>query len=162
MPAFRASASPAAKRSVEQAVRSAGLSVFPGWEFYAPVAGADRTVFDLLPNAVVLVDEPENVKREFDHTWLRIEEAHERSGVGNLVRPADLFLPPEEWRARLAALPGAEVEHLGLERTDGGESVNFHSQPAPRFHGAIPAMLEEVKKQIGEGQTGAGRGPQYG
>ena len=137
---------------VEQAVRSAGLSVFPGWEFYAPVAGADRTVFDLLPNAVVLTDEPENVKREFDHTWLRIEEAHERSGVGNLVRPADLFLAPEEWRAKLAALPGAEVEHLGLERTDGGESVDFHSQPAPRFHGAIPAMLDEVKKQIGEGR----------
>jgi transcription-repair coupling factor (superfamily II helicase) len=137
---------------VEQAVRSAGLSVFPGWEFYAPVAGADRTVFDLLPNAVVLTDEPENVKHEFDHTWLRIEEAHERSGVGNLVRPADLFLAPEEWRAKLAALPGADVEHLGLERTDGGESVDFHSQPAPRFHGAIPAMLEEVKKQIGEGR----------
>jgi transcription-repair coupling factor (superfamily II helicase) len=137
---------------VEQAVRSAGLSVFPGWEFYAPVAGADRTVFDLLPNAVVLTDEPENVKREFDHTWLRIEEAHERSGVGNLVRPADLFLAPEEWRAKLAALPGADVVHLGLERTDGSESVDFHSQPAPRFHGAIPAMLEEVKKQIGEGR----------
>jgi transcription-repair coupling factor (superfamily II helicase) len=137
---------------VEQAVRSAGLSVFPGWEFYAPVAGADRTVFDLLPNAVVLTDEPENVKREFDHTWLRIEEAHERSGVGNLVRPADLFLAPEEWRAKVAALPGADVVHLGLERTDGSESVDFHSQPAPRFHGAIPAMLEEVKKQIGEGR----------
>ncbi len=137
---------------VEQAVRSAGLSVFPGWEFYAPVAGADRTVFDLLPNAVVLTDEPENLKREFDHTWLRIEEAHERSGVGNLVRPADLFLAPEEWRAKLAALPGADVEHLGLERTDGSESVDFHSQPAPRFHGAIPAMLDEVKKQIGEGR----------
>jgi transcription-repair coupling factor (superfamily II helicase) len=137
---------------VEQAVRSAGLSVFPGWEFYAPVAGADCTVFDLLPNAVVLTDEPENVKREFDHTWLRIEEAHERSGVGNLVRPADLFLMPDEWRAKLAALPGADVEHLGLERTDGGESVDFHSQPAPRFHGAIPAMLDEVKKQIGEGR----------
>src|ERR1700676_1235229 len=55
---------------LEQAVRSAGLTVFPGWEFYAPVAGADRTVFDLLPNAVVLIDEPENVKREFDHIWL--------------------------------------------------------------------------------------------
>jgi transcription-repair coupling factor (superfamily II helicase) len=137
---------------VEQAVRSAGPTVFPGWEFYAPVAGADRTVFDLLPNAVVLVDEPETVKREFDHTWLRIEEAHERSGVGNLVRPGDLFLPPEEWLAKLAALPGADVEHLGLERSDGPESVDFHSQPAPRFHGAIPAMLDEVKKQIGEGR----------
>ena len=30
--------------------------------------------------------------------------------------------------------------------------VAFHTQPAPRFHGAVPAMLEEVQKQIGEGR----------
>ena len=38
-----------AEEVVEQAVRSGGVTVFPGWEFYAPVAGADRTVFDLIP-----------------------------------------------------------------------------------------------------------------
>src|SRR5215468_4656067 len=65
---------------IEQAVRSGGVTVFPGWEFYAPVAGADRTVFDLLPQAVVLADEPDNMKAEFDRVWARIEEAHERSG----------------------------------------------------------------------------------
>ena len=37
---------------VEAAVRSGGVTVFPGWEFYAPVAGADRSLFDLLPKAV--------------------------------------------------------------------------------------------------------------
>src|SRR5437588_13001982 len=86
-----------AEEIVEQAVRSGGVTVFPGWEFYAPVAGADRTIFDLLPRALVITDEPENLKPEFEHTWSRIEEAHERSGVGNLVRPADLYLSPEEW-----------------------------------------------------------------
>ena len=30
-----------AEEIVEEAVRSGGVSVFPGWEFYAPVAGAD-------------------------------------------------------------------------------------------------------------------------
>jgi len=81
---------------VEQAVRSAGVTVFPGWEFYAPVAGADRTVFDLLPTAAVITDEPDALHHEFDRIWARIEESHERSGVGNLVRPADLYLPPED------------------------------------------------------------------
>src|SRR4029077_7934444 len=33
---------------VEAAVRSGGVTVFPGWEFYALVAGADHTIFDLL------------------------------------------------------------------------------------------------------------------
>ena len=141
-----------AEEVVEQAVRSGGVTVFPGWEFYAPVAGADRSLFDLLANAIVLIDEPQSVKNEFDHTWSRIAEAHERSGVGNLVRPADLFFPPEEWWQKAATLPGADVEHLGIESGAEVVVIAFHSQPASRFHGAVPAMLEEVKKQIAEGR----------
>ena len=141
-----------AEEIVEQAVRSGGVTVFPGWEFYAPVAGADRTIFDLLPRALVITDEPENLKPEFEHTWSRIEEAHERSGVGNLVRPADLYLSPEEWWAKLGTLRGADVEHLGIERTGQAEAVTFHSQPTPRFHGSVPAMLEQVQKQTAEGK----------
>jgi hypothetical protein len=30
-------------------------------EFYAPVAGADQTVFDLLPRALVLTDEADSL-----------------------------------------------------------------------------------------------------
>src|SRR5271156_6334120 len=139
-----------AEEVVEQAVRAGGVSVFPGWEFYAPVAGADRSIFDLLPNAVVLTDEPESLKREFDHTWSRIEEAHERSEVGNLVRPTDLYLAPDDWWRKVDSLPGASIEHLEIARPDEGETVSFHSQPAQRFHGAVPAMLEDVKKQLAE------------
>jgi transcription-repair coupling factor (superfamily II helicase) len=141
-----------AEEIVEQAVRAGGVTVFPGWEFYAPLAGADRTIFDLLPRALVITDEPENLKPEFEHTWSRIEEAHERSGVGNLVRPADLYLSPEEWWAKLGTLAGADVEHLGIERTGQAEAVTFHSQPTPRFHGSVPAMLEQVQKQTAEGK----------
>jgi transcription-repair coupling factor (superfamily II helicase) len=141
-----------AEEIVEQAVRAGGVTVFPGWEFYAPVAGADRTIFDLLPRALVITDEPENLKPEFEHTWSRIEEAHERSGVGNLVRPADLYLSPEEWWAKLGTLAGADVEHLGIERTGQAEAVTFHSQPTPRFHGSVPGMLEQVQKQAAEGK----------
>src|SRR5579864_1605613 len=141
-----------AEEVVEQAVRSGGVSVFPGWEFYAPVAGADRTVFDLLPNAVVLADEPDNLKSEFDHTWSRIEEAHERSGVSNLVRPVDLYLPPDDWWKKVASLTGADVEHLGITRSEDADStVTFLTQPTPRFHGAVPTMLEEVQKLTGQG-----------
>src|ERR1700752_4666083 len=91
---------------VEAAVRSGGVTVFPGWEFYAPVAGSDRTVFDLLPRAAVLLDEPDLLRSEFDRFWTRVEEAHERSGVGNLVRPNDLYLPPEGWWEKIGGLPG--------------------------------------------------------
>jgi len=131
---------------VEAAIRSGGVTVFPGWEFYAPVAGAELTVFDLLPQAAVLLDEPDLLRSEFDRFWTRVGEMHERSGVGNLVRPGDLYLPPQGWWKKVTALSGADIEHLGI--THGGEasSVTFLTQPTPRFHGAVPAMLEEVQK----------------
>ena len=141
-----------AEEIVEQAVRAGGVHVFPGWEFYAGVAGAERTLFDLLPNAAVLLDEPDLLKPELEHIWSRIEEAHERSEVGNLVRPADLYVPPDELWAKLSAQPGADLEHLGLTRAEDAESVQLLSQPTQRFHGSVPAMLEDVKKQIAEGR----------
>src|SRR2546425_762491 len=101
---------------VEQAVRGGGVTVFPGWEFYAPVAGADRTLFELLPESRVILDEPENLKQELERVWARVEEVHERSGVGNLVRPEDLYLPPEDWEAKVDGLPGLDVEHLSITR----------------------------------------------
>src|SRR5207253_4543626 len=132
---------------VEAAVRSGGVTTFPGWEFYAPVAGADRTVFDLLPRASVLLDEPDQLRQEFDRFWTRVSEMHERSGVGNLVRPEDLYLEPENWWQKISELPGADVEHLGITRTEDPTSeIAFLTQPSPRFHGAVPAMLDEVKK----------------
>jgi len=135
---------------VEEAVRAGGVTTFPGWEFYAPVAGASGTLFDLMPNASVIADELELLKIESEQFWARIEEAHERSGIGNLVRPSDLYVPPEEWWHKLHALPGADVEHLGVTRAEDFDSVEFHSQPSPRFHGSISMMLEQVKKHIGE------------
>jgi len=137
---------------IDQAVRSGGVTVFPGWEFYAPVARESRSLFDLLPQAAVLTEERENLKQELDRTWTRIEEAHERSGVGNLVRPGDLYFSPRDWWQTLGTLPGADLEHLGITRAeDSDTAVQFQSQPTPRFHGSVPAMLEEVQKLIGQG-----------
>ncbi|MGP0098276.1 MAG: transcription-repair coupling factor, partial [Terriglobales bacterium] len=141
---------------IEQAARDSGAGVFPGWEFYAPVAGADRTIFGLLPEARVFLDEPETLALELQKIWARIAEAHERSGVGNLVRPADLYLTPEVWREKTASLAGADFEYLGLARAaDEGQGERpeaaFLSQPAARFHGAVPAMIEEVQKIVAGG-----------
>jgi transcription-repair coupling factor (superfamily II helicase) len=141
-----------AEEVVEQAIRAGGVTVFPGWEFYAPVAGAEQSIFDLMPNASILFDEPDAIRKEFEHFWSRIEEAHERSGVGNLVRPTDLYTQPDRWWEKIASLRGVDIEHLGITRPEGAESVTFLSQPASRFHGSVPSMLEEVKAQLAQGR----------
>ncbi|HKI27313.1 MAG TPA: transcription-repair coupling factor, partial [Candidatus Sulfotelmatobacter sp.] len=146
------SGKPGSEEIVEAAVRSGGVTTFPGWEFYAPVAGADQTIFDLLPRAAVLLDEPDLLRSEFDRFWTRVEEAHERSGIGNLVRPPDLYLPPNDWWQKVASLAGADVEHLGIARSEDDNSISFLTQPTPRFHGAVPSMLEEVQKLTADGK----------
>src|SRR5271163_2176287 len=110
---------------VEAAVRAGGVNVFPGWEFYSPVAGADSTIFDLLPSAAVLLDETDQLHQEFDRFWARVAESHERSGVGNLVRPEDLYLPPDDWWQKAATLPGADIEHLGITRDLNEHVITF-------------------------------------
>jgi transcription-repair coupling factor (superfamily II helicase) len=86
---------------IEHVVAAGGVSVFPGWELLAPIASGAGTLFDLIPEAAVLMDEGAAVERELEHFTARVEESHERSGMGNLVRPAELFLSAEEWRAQL-------------------------------------------------------------
>ena len=138
---------------IEAAVRAGGLNVFPGWEFYSPVAGANSTIFDLIPSAAVLLDEPHQLTEEFDRFWTRVADVHERSGVGNLVRPEDLYLAPEDWWQKTSTLPGADIEHLGITRSlDDHSEVSLLTQPSPRFHGAVPTMLQEVQKLNADGK----------
>ena len=78
------------EEALEDAARAGGVTVFPGWEFFAPVAGAENTIFDLMPDAAVVLDEPERLAEDHDGWWQRLQDAHERSGVGNLVRPGGI------------------------------------------------------------------------
>jgi transcription-repair coupling factor (superfamily II helicase) len=161
---------------IEAAVRAGGVGVFPGWEFYAAVAGADHSVFDLLGNVGVVVDEPEDLETEIEHWWERVRDMHARSGVGNLVRPEELYLDPAEFETKLNSLPHVKLRHLELEQAEENQpqidaderelddnpkddqrssaliSGFLLSQPTTRFHGSVPAMVEEVKKLSGEGK----------
>ena len=136
---------------LQETARAAGAAVFPGWEFYAPVAGANSSLFELLPRAVAVLDEPDTLESEFEQFWERLGEIHERSGVGNLVRPEDLYFAPEDWTQRVSQLAVVEFEHLGITRP-GEQQLTLNSQPTSRFHGSVPAMVEEVKKLTAEGK----------
>ena len=130
---------------VEQASHAEGVTVFPGWEFYAPIAGAHSSLLDLLPRAAIILDEPSALQAEYDRWWGKLVGVHEQSQIGNLVRPEDLFLAPEEWATKLAGATTLDFEHLGVE-SPGTEHVTILSQPTPRFHGTVAAMAEEVHR----------------
>jgi len=138
--------------AVEESVRYSGVSVFPGWELYAPVAGAEHNFLDLLPAATVVLDEPDLLGEAQDVWWNKLTEAHERSLVGNLVRPEDLYLSSEQWADVLQYSATIAVEQLGIESSDQAEHIVMQTQPTTRFHGSVAAMTEEVAKLTREGK----------
>ncbi len=138
--------------AIEKTVRATGVAVFPGWELYAPVAGAKESFFDLLTGAAVVLDEPDALEETQDAWWTKVIEAHDRSLVGNLVRPEDLYLTPEQWRASLQSVATIAVEQLGIENADESEHLTLQTQPTTRFHGSIAAMTEEVGRLTREGK----------
>ena len=135
---------------VEQAMAAAGVSVFPGWEFFAAVAGADRTLFDLFPKVQVLVEEPAMIRNQAERWWSKVGQLHERSGIGSLIEQEDIYLSPDELLSKIASLPGLDLDQLGAvdvleEDTASLGEIAFSSRPTLRFHGSIPAFLQQIK-----------------
>jgi len=137
------------------ATRTGDATVFPGWEFFAPVAPAAAqkatTLLDLLGLATrVFLEEPAMVKNQGERWWNKVEQRHDRSGIGSLVRPEDIYVSPWDLTDRLRSFSGLELDQLGVvdvldaDRSDLSE-VDFATRPTQRFHGSIPALIEAIR-----------------
>ena len=130
-------------------------TVFPGWEFFAPVAPAATqariTLLDLLgPATRVFLDEPAMVKNQGERWWNKVEQRHERSGIGSLVRPEDIYVSPWDFSDSLRKFSGLELDQLGtVDILDGDRSefseIDFATRPTQRFHGSIPALIDAIQ-----------------
>jgi transcription-repair coupling factor (superfamily II helicase) len=126
-----------------------GVSVFPGWEFFSCVAGAESHLLKLVPRCVLFVEEPAMVRNQIDRWWNKVEQRHDRSGIGSLIRPEDIYLRPEVLQAQLESHPGFDIDQLGVvdvideDRTLG--EIEINTRPTLRFHGSIPALTDQLR-----------------
>ncbi len=128
---------------------ASGVSVFPGWEFFSAVAGAEKSLLTLLPRCALFIEEPAMVRNQIDRWWNKVEQRHERSGIGSLIRPEDIYLRPEVLQAQLDAHMGLDLDQLGVvdildHDTTLGE-IELNTRPTLRFHGSIPALTEQLR-----------------
>jgi transcription-repair coupling factor (superfamily II helicase) len=139
-----------------EAAAAGGVSVFPGWEFFSSVAGAEHYLLNLLPRSVLFVEEPAMVHNQIDRWWNKVEQRHERSGIGSLIRPEDIYLRPEVLQALLDSHPGLDLDQLGaidvLDEDNTLGEIAVNSRPTLRFHGSIPALVEQLKNLMAEEQ----------
>jgi transcription-repair coupling factor (superfamily II helicase) len=132
-----------------EAAAAGGVSVFPGWEFFTAVAGAERSLLTLVPRCALFVDEPAMVRNQIDRWWNKLEQRHERSGIGSLIRPEDIYLRPEVLAASLRGHMGLDLDQLGAVDVLEGDAtlgeIELPTRPTLRFHGSIPALTEQLK-----------------
>jgi transcription-repair coupling factor (superfamily II helicase) len=126
-----------------------GVSVFPGWEFFSAVAGADKSLLTLLPKCALFIDEPAMVRNQIDRWWNKVEQRHERSAMGSLIRPEDIYLRPEVLQAALDTHMGLDLDQLGvvdvLDDDNTLGEIELNTRPTLRFHGSIPALTEQLR-----------------
>jgi transcription-repair coupling factor (superfamily II helicase) len=134
--------------AVEMAA-AGGVSVFPGWEFFASVAGANKSLLTLLPKCMLFVEEPGLVRNQIERWWNKVEQRHDRSGIGSLIAPEDIYLRPEILQASLDSHPGLDLDQLGvidvLDQDSTLGEIELPTRPTQRFHGSIPALTEQLR-----------------
>jgi len=142
-------ATPEEEEMAIEAEAAGGVSVFPGWEFFSSVAGAEHHLLNLLQRSVLFVEEPAMVRNQIDRWWNKVEQRHERSGIGSLIRPEDIYLRPEVLQGLLESHHGLDLDQLGaidvLEEDNTLGEIAVNSRPTLRFHGSIPALVDQLK-----------------
>jgi transcription-repair coupling factor (superfamily II helicase) len=129
-----------------------GVSVFPGWEFFSAVAGAEKSLLTLAPKCALFVVEPGMVRNQIERWWTKVEQRHERSGIGSLIAPEDIYLRPEILQAQLESHMGLDLDQLGavdvLDEDNTLGEIELPTRPTLRFHGSIPALTEQLRTLI--------------
>ncbi len=152
---------------------------FPGWEYLTPlVEPLVASVLDYLsPNTLVVIDEPVEVERNGVQLTERLAARYQQTQEnGELaLPPEELFLTGDLFREALDAFARLDLRVLGKAAArvdaefelDGGgrplfyfplpleaEDIHIASQAAPRFHGRIREMADDLRQAA---ETGAAR-----
>ncbi len=142
--------------TLERNVAAGNVTVFPGWEFFAAVAGADATLLSLWKRSVLFVEEPGMLRNHLERWWTKLEQRHERSGIGSLMQPQDLYREPELLLAQISNHAGLDLDQLGIvdvledDMTLG--EIAFSTRPTLRFHGNGIALVEQLRTLLEAGE----------
>ena len=83
------------------------------------------------------------VRNQIDRWWNKVEQRHDRSAMGSLITPEDIYLRPEVLQAQLNAHMGLDLDQLGavdvLDEDSTLGEIEMNTRPTLRFHGSLPA-----------------------
>jgi transcription-repair coupling factor (superfamily II helicase) len=133
-------------QSQRSVMKVESCTLYPLREYPAAI-GAQRertaSVFEFLPNQIVVWDEPEQIRSAADRLWKRIEQSAPSVEEGERY-----FFRYEEIERLGAASTRMEMRQLGLH---GDETSHIATRPSISFHGNMQVAISEARSLVESG-----------
>src|SRR5262249_20408003 len=121
---------------------------FPGWEVLVPmVRPHDTSIFSLMERAVVLWDEPEQIRAASERLWKRLDQLEGSAAYD----PARIFFRWEELEAAAARHRQVAFRELEIAMPDAAPSLHIPTRPSMSFHGNMQVAIAEARTLVDAG-----------
>ncbi|HEV2202431.1 MAG TPA: transcription-repair coupling factor [Bryobacteraceae bacterium] len=132
---------------------------YPGWEFAAALEDPrERTLADFADSeneqpALLILDEPEQIRGAAERLWKRIDQVPDSSSLA-----AATFLHWGEFEQRVRGREQVLLRNLDLDST----VPHIATRPSLAFHGSLQVAVAETKTMVEQGYRVAFFGPSNG
>jgi transcription-repair coupling factor (superfamily II helicase) len=127
---------------------------YPGWEFAAALdQPREHSIVALAPDALLVLDEPEQFQQASDRLWKRLEQVPD---AGDLASAN--FFRPEEFAGHIEARTRITLRELEL----GVDAQHVATRPSLAFHGSMQVAVAEAKTMVEQGYRVAFFAPSNG
>jgi len=109
-----------------------------------------HSLFDLREDTVILIDEPATIEEASRAFLESAMESLESAGKESLEVLSTHFFT-DDWEAQFSRHPRLMLEHLAVTREE-SENRTMQTQSTTRFHGNVPAFMEEARGRIAAGE----------
>jgi len=118
-------------------------ATYPGWEFAAALEDRrEHTLLDLEASALIVLDEPEQIRGAAERLWKRLDAQEDSAELA-----AASFLQWEDFETRLATRRQVAFRELDLNP----EHPHVTTRPTMAFHGSMQVAVAETKNMVESG-----------
>ena len=112
-----------------------------------------HSLFDLLDETIVIVDEPQAIDEAAKEFFTNAEESLQdgaESAPDSAQDAIASYFFTNDWERQLSHHARLELDHLLVTR-EGFETRTMQTQPTTRYHGNVPAFMAEARERIAAG-----------
>jgi transcription-repair coupling factor (superfamily II helicase) len=121
---------------------------FPGWELLAPMVRPHNTsIFSLLDRAIVLWDEPEQIRGAAERLWKRLEQVEPSAAYD----PARIYFRWEDLEREAARHRQAAFRELEVVTAGAAASLHLPTRPSMSFRGNMQVAIAEARTLVDAG-----------